>query len=146
MAQHIIDAEDAQARGEDVIVPRYAAYSVWRAVKPVRQDPIAVCDYRSLDKEDLNSAEYRALSEQNPDKEYTMDYWTVAPPKDPKQPQWYWVPGQQTDEVLIIKFADSAAEIDPSIARCCPHGAAVIPGTAEEEPRLSIEARVIAFW
>ena len=75
-----------------------------------------------------------------------MEYWSVSPPADPKVPQWYWIPEQKEAEVLIIKFADTAAETNTSIARCCPHGAAVVPGTEGEEPRESIECRVLAFW
>lgn len=56
-----------------------------------------------------------------------------------KQVRWYWIPEQQPDEVLIIKFADTAAELDPSIARCCAHGSAVASGTEAEEARSSIE-------
>lgn len=146
MAKDVLEAEDAKARGEDVVVPRYAVYSVWRPVRPVMRDPLVVCDYRSLDKDGLSKHKYRALSEQNPNGEYTMEYWSVAPPKDITQPRWYWMPEQQPDEVLIVKFADTAAESDPSIARCCPHGAAVIPGTEAEVARCSIECRVLAFW
>lgn len=146
MAKEVLEAEDAKRRGEDVVVPRYAAYSVWRPVKSVKRDPLVVCDYRSLDKSDLSRHEYRALSEQNPSGEYTMEYWEVTAPKDRLQPRWYWMPEQNPDEVLIIKFADTAAESDSSIARCCPHAAAVIPGTQNEEPRCSIECRVLAFW
>lgn len=146
MAKEVIEAEDARDRGEDVIVPRYAAYSVWRPIKTVKRDPLVVCDYRSLDKDDLSRHQYRALGEQNESGEYMMEYWSVAPPKDVTQPRWYWMPEQIPDEVLIIKFADTAADSDSSIAKCCPHAAAVIAGTEEEEPRSSVECRVLAFW
>lgn len=146
MAKEVLDAEDARARGENVEVPRYAAYSVWRPVRPVKRDPLVVCDYRSVDKAGMSKHEYRALSEQNPNGEYMMEYWSLAPPNDSMQPRWYWVPDQQPDEVLIIKFADTAAESDPNIARCCAHAAAIVPGTENEEARCSIECRVLAFW
>lgn len=73
MAQHIIDAEDAQSRGEDLKAPRYAAYSVWRPLRTVKRDPLAVCDYRSIDKDELIKWQYRAISEQNESEQYTME-------------------------------------------------------------------------
>ena len=73
MAQPIIDAEDAQNRGEHVKVPRYAAYSVWRPLRKVQRDPLAVCDYRSIDKDELIKWQYRAISEQNESEQYTME-------------------------------------------------------------------------
>ena len=146
MAKEALAAEDAHAKGEDVTVPRYAAYSVWRPVKTVKRDPLAVCDYRTLDKSELVRDEYRAISEGNPDGEYMMEYWAVLPPKDPSKVQYYWMPEQNPDEVLILKFADTAADTDSNIAMCCAHGSPAIPGTEDEEPRRSIECRVLAFW
>lgn len=53
------------------------------------------------------------------------------------------MPEQKQDEVLIIKFADTAAETDPNVAACCPHAS---PGAEEKEERPSIECRILAFW
>ena len=75
-----------------------------------------------------------------------MASWGLLPPKEPSKQKWYWMPEQQPDELLIIKFADTAAEKNPSVAGGCPHLSPEIPGTEDEEPRLSIEARVLAFW
>ncbi len=56
------------------------------------------------------------------------------------------MPEQKEDDVLIIKFADTAAEMDPHIAGGCPHVSFEAEGTENEEPRESIECRVLAFW
>jgi hypothetical protein len=70
------------------------------------------------------------------------------PPKTPQTQHWYWMPEQQPDEVLILKFADTAADSEhPEMAGGCLHGSPQIPGTeGEEEARCSIECRVLAFW
>lgn len=146
MGQEAIEAEDARARGEDVPVPRYAAYSVWRPLATVKRDPLAVCDYRTIEKETASKHKYRSLSEQNPDGKYVMEYWHIGIPKDPNQAQWYWMPEQTPEDVLVLKFADSAAETDPSIARYCAHASPHVMGTQNEEARMSIESRVITFW
>ena len=144
----ITEAARAQLEAEDdnKPVPRYAAYSVWRPVATVRRDPLAVCDWRSVDKEELERQDYRALSNINANGEYMMEAWHVMPPKNPSQQRWYWMPEQKPDELLIIKFADTDAEKDSSIAGGCPHLSPIIPGTEQAEPRLSIEARVLVFW
>lgn len=146
MGQRATEAEDAKARGENVTVPRYAAYSVWRPLTTVKRDPLAVCDYRTIEKETASKHRYRSLSEQNSNGEYIMEYWHIGIPKDPNQAQWYWMPEQTPEDVLILKFADSAAETDPSIARYCAHASPDVIGTQDEEARMSIESRVIAFW
>ncbi|CRG92820.1 hypothetical protein PISL3812_09890 [Talaromyces islandicus] len=46
-AKSAIDAED---RGES---PRYACYSVWRPLKTIERDPLAVLDWRTTDKFEL---------------------------------------------------------------------------------------------
>ena len=56
------------------------------------------------------------------------------------------MPDQKPDEVLILKFADTAADSDPNIAGGCPHGSPEVEGTEDAEPRNSVECRVLAFW
>ena len=58
-AQPALDAEDNPTSLEP---KRYAAYSVWRPIKPVRRDPLAVADWRTTDVESLQPIEYRATS------------------------------------------------------------------------------------
>ena len=143
-AQSALDAEDAGASKADV--PRYAAYSVWRPVERVKRDPLAVLDWRTLDKSELETMRYRALSDINSDGEYAMEAWAVLPPKEPGSQNWYWVPNQTDEDVLIIKFADTASEGDEGVAGGCAHSSPIVPGTEGEEARCSIECRVLAFW
>lgn len=74
-----------------------------------------------------------------------MESQIVLPAKKPGQ-RWYWMPQQQPDELLIIKLADTAAETNSDIAAGVPHLSPIIPGTEGEIARVSIEARVLAFW
>ncbi|KAI5366595.1 Putative hydroxylase/desaturase AsaB [Septoria linicola] len=145
-AKNIMDAEALRKASHDVEVPRYAAYSVWRPLKTVKRDPIAVADYRTLDPDDLVATENRIPSGINAEGDYIIEAYTGRPPKQPVKQKWYWVPEQKPNEVLIIKFADSAAETDPSIAACGLHASPVLPGTEEEEVRQSSEVRVYMFW
>lgn len=50
--QDVIAAEDEAAeKGESYAGRRFGLYSVWRPLKPVRSNPIAVCDPRSINPE-----------------------------------------------------------------------------------------------
>ena len=54
---------------------------------------------------------------------------------------------QMPDDVLILKFADTLSERDSKVASMCAHCSPVVHGVREEEePRMSVEARVMAFW
>lgn len=141
-AKEALSAEDDESKD----VPRYAAYSVWRPITTVRRDPLAVCDWRTVNKEDLIAIQYRNPSSINESGEYIMEAYNVLPRRALEQ-KWYWMPEQRQDEVLIIKFADTAAaESGGEIAEHCLHGSPILPGTESEPPRESIEVRVLAFW
>lgn len=118
-----------------------------RALRTVKRDPIAVCDWRSLDKQnDLVLTENRKPSEINSCGYYIGGAMGGLPPKNPHAQRWYWMPTQTPEEVTIIKFADSASASDPSVAAGCLHGSPEVPGTEDEEPRCSVETRVYLFW
>lgn len=141
-AQAALDAEDA---GGPPL--RYAAYSVWRPIKPVTRDPLAVADWRTTDPATFQPIEYRATSNVLPEGEYMLEQLTQTPSAKESGQRWYCRTKQSPDEVLILKFADTAAEADPKIAGGCAHCSPVVKGTAEDaEPRMSVEARVMAFW
>lgn len=69
-----------------------------------------------------------------------------GPPKQPELQKWYWVPEQTPEEVLIIKFADSAVAEDDTISGGALHTSPIVEGTEDEEVRESIEARIYVFW
>ena len=56
------------------------------------------------------------------------------------------MPEQKPEEVLIIKFSDSASAEDEGVAAGCIHCSPMLPGTEDEEPRCSVECRVYVFW
>lgn len=142
-----LEAEDLKAAGHEVRVPRYASYSVWRPLKTVKRDPISVLDWRSVNKAtDIQKTENRIPSEINASGDYIIEAYTAVPPPHPEKHRWYWAPEQRPDEVLIIKFADSAAEENEDVAEACVHVSPQILGTEDEECRESVECRVYAFW
>lgn len=142
-AQDALDAEDGN---EGATPRRYAAYSVWRPLKPVKRDPLAVADWRTTVTKSLAPIEYRATSNVVPSGEYMLELYTQTPVAKESGQRWYCKPNQTPDDVLILKFADTAAEVDPSISGGCAHCSPALDGVDEEEPRMSVEARVMVFW
>lgn len=142
-AQPALDAED-DGNAQPL---RYAAYSVWRPIKPVKRDPLAVADWRTTDPETFQPIEYRATSNVLPEGEYMLEQLTQTPKAKESGQRWYCKTDQRPDDVLILKFADTAAEEHKGLSAGCAHCSPVVKGTEEDaEPRMSVEARVMAFW
>lgn len=117
-----------------------------RPLKTVKRDPLAVLDWRTLDKSEIIPSENRIPSGITEEKDYIIEAYTALPPKRPEAQRWYWVPEQTPEEVLVVKFADSASQEDPQIASCCVHASPIVPGTEHEETRESCETRMYLFW
>lgn len=85
-ASEALEAEDEKS----ALIPRYAAYSVWRPIKPVKKDPIALCDWRTIDKQNESTTiEYRATSGVTENGEYIIQGLIGLPPKHPIKQKWY---------------------------------------------------------
>jgi hypothetical protein len=141
-----VDITDGTAAGfakgaapADRRVRRHAHFNVWRAISAPPQDvPLAVCDARSVDPDDLIVAD--AIFDEAGKPEWSFEGWVVA--HNPTH-RWHWFSDMNRDEALIFKTNDS----DPAFARCVPHVAFDHPTCpADAPPRASIEMRAIAFW
>jgi len=120
-------------------VCRAAQYNVWRVMTPPPQDvPLAVCDARSVAREDLIAAD--AMFDRDGVIVMSFEAWLLR--HNPAQ-RWTYFSNMRPDEVLIFKTHDSA----PGVAHCVPHGAFDDPQCpAGAPPRASIEMRGIAYW
>lgn len=134
-----LDTPDSSTRG-----PRVAAYSVWRPLKPVTRDPIAVLDFKTASPAHWTPFDYRSPGYQG---DYLLEACAINAPEegDERVQKWYYVSEQQPDEVMLIKFADSESEVDPKVAVGCGHGSPEVVGQYGDT-RESVEARVLAFW
>ncbi|KAK3699029.1 hypothetical protein LTR37_016633 [Vermiconidia calcicola] len=141
-AQEALDAEDNNTEPK-----RYAAYSIWRPIKPVQRDPLAVADWRTTSIDTFQPIEYRATSNVLESGEYMLEQLTQTPKAKESGQRWYCKPNQTPDDVLILKFADTASERDTQMSALCAHCSPVLHGVDDDvEPRMSVEARVMAFW
>lgn len=113
---------------------RFALINVWRPIRHAAQDwPLALADARTVRKADLIATDIVY-----PDRRGEIYGLAHAASQ-----RWWYYPGMQLDEALLIKCFDS----DPARAQFTPHTAFENPLTSADAPaRESIEFRTIAFF
>lgn len=156
LAKEVVEAEDRLiARGvkpeemEDKYDgPRWAMFSIWRPLKTVRRDPLALSDCRSFPVEDY--VEFSVMfptgvKEEGDAEEGHRENVFLAYGSDSHD--WHWISKQEPDEVFVIQLFDSDAEKEGrGVAGGVMHSSVTIEGTEEEEARESVEVRCIAIW
>jgi hypothetical protein len=120
---------------EKLLEQRFAIIQVWRAInQPIRSNPLAIADARSVAPEDLLVAERRYPHRIG--QTYRLKY-------NPAH-RWFYFPQMRRDEALVFKVFDSAKD---GRARFTPHTSFEDPTTPPgAPPRQSIEARALAFF
>jgi hypothetical protein len=114
---------------------RFAIIQAWRAInQPIRSNPLAIADARSIAPQDLLVTERR----------YPHRVGQTYRLKYNPQHRWFYFPEMRRDEAIVFKVYDSATD---GRARFTPHTSFVDPATpAGAAPRQSIEARALAFF
>ncbi len=114
---------------------RFAIVQVWRPIQPVvLQDPLAICDARTIATQDLIATERR-----HPNRIGEIYHLAYSPAH-----RWYYVPRMRRDEAIVFKTYDSATD---GRARFTAHAAFDDPATPPNAPpRESIEVRALVFF
>ena len=114
---------------------RFAIIHFWRPIGGrVLQSPLAVCDARTIEPEDL-------LADDPASADGTGE--TVALAFSPRH-RWYWYPNQAPYEAMVCKIFDSATDAH---ARLTARTAFEDTATASDgSPLRSIELRALTFW
>jgi hypothetical protein len=114
---------------------RFAIIQVWRAInQPIRSNPLAIADAKSIATEDLLVAERRYPHRVG--QTYRLKY-------SPRH-RWFYFPEMRRDEALVFKVFDSEKD---GRARFTPHTSFDDPTTPPgAPPRQSIEARALVFF
>lgn len=116
---------------------RYAYLGAWRPLKVLRKDPLAVCDATTVPASDYQ-LRLREFSSGVKSGNYVLSH-----AKKCDQHQWYYMSNMTPDEMVVFKGYDTE-QMKPGWR--CPHTAFRLPGTDQESPRESIEARIVCFW
>jgi hypothetical protein len=108
---------------------------VWRSIAgPVLDTPLAVCDARSVTKDELVPSDIHYAAR-------TGEIYFVT--RSPRH-AWHYFPSMGRHEVLVFKQYDSQ---HARTARFVPHGAFDLPDAPRDAPpRESIEARCLVIY
>lgn len=117
---------------DDLVRRRYQIINVWRPIKTIQKDPIAVADARSVPDADLVAA---VMVEDD----YHGEQWVV---RHNEAHRWHYKHLLSPDEVLLIKCFDSKK----SVARRALHSAFEDPTYRDRESRQSIEVRCLVLY
>jgi hypothetical protein len=124
---------------DELLERRFAIIQVWRAAydnaaDPIRSNPLAMADARSVATDDLLVAERRYPNRVG--QTYRLKYSA--------RHRWFYFPEMRRDEAIVFKVYDSAKD---GRARFTPHTSFDDPSTPPgAPPRQSIEARTLAFF
>ena len=120
---------------EDLLRHRFMIVQVWRPIATeVVNEPLAICDARSVAETDLRATERRHPNRVG--ETYTLSY-------NPGH-RWYYFPNMRRDEAIVFKVYDSAVD---GRARFTAHTSFNDPRTPDDAPpRESIELRALAFF
>jgi hypothetical protein len=131
--QRVRDIMGAEA--DKLLERRFAIIQVWRAIAdPIRSNPLAMADARSVATDDLLVAERRYPNRVG--QTYRLKYNAGH--------RWFYFPEMRRDEAIVFKVYDSAKD---GRARFTPHTSFDDPTTPPgAPPRQSIEARTLAFF
>jgi hypothetical protein len=136
LAENVFGTPGAQLRPGQ----RLVGYNIWRAISGTPQDvPLAVCDARSVAREDLMEAD-GVYDEGDPSTWWELEAFVVH--HNPRH-RWLWFRDMRPDEALMFRAYDNA-----------PQWRAGVPHTAFDDPscppggpaRVSVEARAYAVF
>lgn len=119
---------------DELLQKRFALINIWRAIAPIQESPLAVCDARSIAPKDLVAGDllYRNYAGET----YAITY-------NPSH-TWFYFPQMQPDEALFIKCFDSAED---GRARFAAHTGFDDPTSPPDAaPRQSIELRTVVLY
>ncbi|KAI0116560.1 hypothetical protein F4776DRAFT_656243 [Hypoxylon sp. NC0597] len=125
--------------------PRWALYSIWRPLKTVKRDPLAVIGNGSFTEEDCVPVKVQFPNMGTGTNETHLCESLLATYSEDHK--WYWIDKQTPQEVLVLRFFDSDAEGDGRVAAGGTfHSSVELPGMENEAPRESLEIRCLCIW
>ena len=138
---------------EGKLGPRYAAFSVWRPIRPITRDPLVFTPYKNIsDDKELMMWQYDVRApgfagDWNRELEMAKVRPDCADGTVCEDLKWYYISEMQPEEVLVLKLFDSASLGDGAEeAAGVLHASPDIGDAAYGDLRESVEVRVLAMW
>ncbi|KAJ5535310.1 hypothetical protein N7527_001564 [Penicillium freii] len=117
-----------------LLANRVLIINVWRPLKTIQRDPLAVCDWSSVNIQDEGIATRFTL----PNGWNELGRYVFSPSQ-----RWYYLSGQQPNEPLIFTQFDSSKVDEGGFT--VPHSAFVDPEYSDSAARESLEIKMFAF-
>ncbi|CAI7627626.1 unnamed protein product [Penicillium palitans] len=124
---------DQQERNR-LLANRVLIINVWRPLKTIQRDPLAVCDWSSVNIQAEGIATRLTL----PNGWNELGRYAFSPSQ-----RWYYLSGQQPNEPLIFTQFDSSKVDEGGFT--VPHSAFVDPEYSDSAARESLEIKMFAF-
>ncbi|KAK0280191.1 hypothetical protein LTR35_008342 [Friedmanniomyces endolithicus] len=162
-AEQILYLNMPEEEADRLTKTRWGIINVWQPFgKPVTRDPLALCDYRTVDENDFRTVvanlpppgagHYGNVSKNFKSKgkwEYSTNgdeaaRYEVANMAYNKNQQFYYADKMTPDEAWLFKIFDSKKD---GRARCAVHSSFPLDDQPEQgEARTSVEVRCFVFW
>lgn len=129
---------------EDIIKSgRWQAINLWRPLKTIKRDPLALLDTRSAKLVDIFQNTHERDGGQVVETSWLASGLKSSDSDGESTHKWYYMHEQQLDEVVAFKMFDGRPG---ATSNGTPHTAVNIPGSENEPPRNSIEMRVLVVY
>ncbi|KAI9880227.1 MAG: hypothetical protein M1823_006752, partial [Watsoniomyces obsoletus] len=152
-AAQVIEIEDQLGRNNQPMSsyktsggPRWALFSIWRPLKPVLRDPLALGDQRTFLPKDYLPVNVKTPYLGQPSLEGQTHDTPSYLARYSDGHQWYWIQGQKPEEVLVIGLFDSSMEGVNTASGGTLHSSVELEGAEGEQARESLELRCLAVW
>ena len=124
---------------------KWAIINIWRPIKPITREPLALCDRRTVDPEkDLHEVTLRIAQSDLMKHLNKGDGWSTWNLTFSEKHKWFYASDMTPEEVLLLKIYDSDSKLEGQ-SRGVPHCAFVMEEESGPE-RESVEMRCFVFW
>jgi hypothetical protein len=117
---------------------RYAFLGMWRPVKTVKRDPLAVCDATTV-----SDSDYQIRLREFSRTRIKSANYVLSHAKEEDVHEWWYMSEMEPDEMVVFRGFDTKQDMP---GWRCPHTAFKLERTEHEDARESIEARIVCFW
>jgi hypothetical protein len=134
-----------QEKADDLVKSRWGIINIWRPLKTIKKDPLALCDSRTVRDEDIVPVQAKLPPRGTGGKGYEAvsigtGFETNELKANPDH-RWYYVSAMQPNEAFVFKIFDSK-DLRARVA----HTAFRDPRVNNGSPRQSMEFRCFVFY
>lgn len=121
----------------------WQAINIWRPLKTIKRDPLAVLDTRSASPDDFFRNTHKTDGGEEVETCWLTSGLQPGDPDNMSKHKWYYMHEQQSDELVLFKMFDARPG---ATSNGTSHTAVHVPGTEGEPARNSIEMRAFVFY